>query len=201
MIILRPCTDCGIACPWYHWGCGPRCDTCDAQQTYRLIQKYPHLADTFTASHESHKEQQREMQERYRSTQPRSRPPTMSGVYIVQLLERSNCVKVGCSADIDKRLKNVQMRYGTLHVLMTIPHAQPQTLERELHAHLAQYRLYEKASTSELFQFPTMRAQHYFERLCQKYDAVVRKVPRWARKTTASITKEERQLPLLEEEC
>lgn len=94
-----------------------------------------------------------------------------AGAYVVQLLDRSNTVKIGCSRDLQSRLKGIRTTYGPLRPILLIPHADPATLERQLHARFAPMRQYDGASPTELFVFATRAAQKALELFVQEQAA------------------------------
>jgi Meiotically up-regulated gene 113 len=90
-------------------------------------------------------------------------------VYIVQLAERHNTVKIGQTTSGRSRLTGLQHHYGALRYLLTIPHDEPWKLERQLHIRFATYRLYQGAGSSELFCFDTRRKQQVFEHFLREF--------------------------------
>jgi hypothetical protein len=96
-------------------------------------------------------------------------PERGAGVYIVQLLTRTACFKIGQSIHICARLEALRQEYGALVCVLAIPHDQPRLLEAQLHKRLAAYRIYEGAGPSELFQFDTRAKRKVFERFLRQF--------------------------------
>lgn len=105
--------------------------------------------------------------------------PAPGGVYIVQLSEQPNTVKIGCSHQLRQRLVGVRRTYGANRLLLLIPHADPKTLEHQLHARFAAMRQYDGASPTELFIFATRAQQQALELLIQEQQAHRIESPIW----------------------
>ena len=124
---------------------------------------------------------------------PRTRPSrkgpacksmVQQGVYIVQLLLRCNTMKIGQSAHVQARLKEIRTKYGVLRVVLVIPHAHPGQLEKTLHERFAAMRLYNGAGTSELFCFDTASKRKRLEQFIQEYSTCVVESVQWEKEKT-----------------
>ena len=102
-----------------------------------------------------------------------------AGVYVVQLLDRRNTIKIGRSRDLRKSLYGVSAIYGKLRPLLLLPSQHPVALERQLHARFAALRQYDGASPTELFVYATRTAQQALELLLHEQAAWRVESPVW----------------------
>jgi hypothetical protein len=102
------------------------------------------------------------------------------GVYLVQLVERHNTIKIGCSRNVLQRLAEVGKVYGRLQYLLTLPHEKPRVLEHTLHEFFASMRIYDGGSSSELFAFHTRAEQKQLEALCRQFPIFCKSMPLWS---------------------
>jgi T5orf172 domain len=103
----------------------------------------------------------------------------ISGAYIVQIVARLNCLKIGQAVDVHRRLLGIRKVYGAMRHILTIPSDAPPKLERELHAYFAAMRLYKGASHTEIFQFMTQQEQQYFATFVRKQGVPVIEPVQW----------------------
>lgn len=100
-------------------------------------------------------------------------------VYVVQLIAQPNVLKIGHTETLKRRLGSLKRRYGELHLLCVIPTEEHIALERQLHAQLRAFRLYEGAEKSELFELPTKAGKHAFSKVMTPYALYVMARPLW----------------------
>ena len=105
----------------------------------------------------------------YRACATRELRSKIAGVYVVQLPDVLNCLKIGQSQDVHRRLQDAWRQYGKIVPLLIIPHTQPRLLESTVHACFARMRVYEGAGARELFCFDTRRKRKLFEQFAQEF--------------------------------
>jgi hypothetical protein len=110
-------------------------------------------------------------------------------VYVVQLLAREACLKIGHSTHLRARMIDLDKDYGELACLFVIPHPRPAALERTIHSQFAHCRLYDKAAPSEIFCFNTLAKQKALIQCMHAHGAQAFTPPRWM----TDVIKDEKQ--------
>jgi hypothetical protein len=126
---------------------------------------------------EKRKAAQRESQKHRKRR--RVAPKKQGCVYIVQLVERANTIKIGRTERLSARRYNLKRYYGALRLLLVIPTETPADLERHFHAQLRAFRLYEGESKTELFSFESRVARKALGVLMSPYARSVIAPPLW----------------------
>jgi hypothetical protein len=107
--------------------------------------------------------------------------PRSPCVYMVQLMQRMDCFKVGQTVRLARRLVQLRMQYGQVRCILVVPCEHPRPMEKAIHAQLTAFRVYEDANPSELFQFKTARARKAVAALLTTYAPFIVGTPAWSK--------------------